>query len=244
VKKISVISDVHVQVPNDKAYYLLLSFLNHPTVRSSTDIVLLGDIFDLMCGQHGEYGLQFKQIWDAINSLLNQGKNVYYFEGNHDLHLEKLFERLFSRENFKLLKDSLVIDDIYFSHGDDHDYLNTSYQNYKKFITRPELNYIANNLVPYFILEHFGRQASKKSRTYGALTFNEVEVREKFRLGALRISDENIKTIVAGHSHVKDMVQLGNGKLYINNGFPLTEGTFLLIEKGKSQFINLAATSD
>ena len=46
------ISDVHVRSSTDERYISLLRFLDSPEVDSSHFIVLLGDIFDLMIGNH------------------------------------------------------------------------------------------------------------------------------------------------------------------------------------------------
>ena len=53
--KIVAISDVHVKVPHDDADHLLCRFLTNPIVTSADYILLLGDIFDLMCGPHKAY---------------------------------------------------------------------------------------------------------------------------------------------------------------------------------------------
>ena len=51
--KISTISDIHVT--KEKNYDYLLSFMNHKRVADSDIIIFLGDIFDLMVGNHQEY---------------------------------------------------------------------------------------------------------------------------------------------------------------------------------------------
>jgi UDP-2,3-diacylglucosamine pyrophosphatase LpxH len=53
--KISSISDIHIKSPTDKSYALLLDFLNHKEVSDSDGVLLLGDIFDFMMGEHKEY---------------------------------------------------------------------------------------------------------------------------------------------------------------------------------------------
>ena len=53
--KIVAISDVHVKTPHDDADHVLCNFLTNPTVTTSDYVLLLGDIFDLMCGPHKEY---------------------------------------------------------------------------------------------------------------------------------------------------------------------------------------------
>ena len=89
--KIVAISDVHVKTPHDDADRVLCNFLTNPTVTTSDYVLLLGDIFDLMCGPHKEYLEKFGHIFDLIDNLIKKGKKVLFFEGNHDVHLAKLF---------------------------------------------------------------------------------------------------------------------------------------------------------
>src|SRR5690554_25996 len=96
--KIAAISDVHVKRPHDEADQLLLSFLNHPEVQSSDYIVFLGDIFDLMCGPHQEYADSYSHLFNVIAELKQKNKKIFYFEGNHDLHLSGLFKKVWNDE--------------------------------------------------------------------------------------------------------------------------------------------------
>ena len=68
-----------------------MSFLRHPEVRESDCIILLGDMFDFMMGEHQEYLNIFEKFFRELKKLLAEGKEIHFFEGNHDFHLEGLF---------------------------------------------------------------------------------------------------------------------------------------------------------
>ncbi|HXH73977.1 MAG TPA: metallophosphoesterase [Bacteriovoracaceae bacterium] len=241
--RISAISDVHVKVPHDAADKLLLQFLTHPIVLESDYVVLLGDIFDLMTGPHPQYLKNFAHLFEQIDSLMKSGKKVFFLEGNHDVHLEKLFIKYWPKGDLRPSQLPIVekIDgkSYYFSHGDEHDVHNKSYHNYKNFILTPPLKFVANHLMPYSVLNFIGERASRMSRKKGSKGFDEEKVRIKFREGVqLTTAGQALDFIIGGHSHVKDNFLMANGKtVYLNNGYALKSKTFLTIKDHQVSFV-------
>jgi len=241
--KIVAISDVHVKIPHDDADHLLCHFLTNPIVTSADYIVLLGDIFDLMCGPHQEYLQQFGHIFDLIDQLLKQEKKVFFFEGNHDVHLEKLFEFRWPNNELKVSQKPIVENiagkTYYFSHGDEHEVENLSYQRYKSFILSPPLRFVANYIMPYHLLNYLGQEASKRSRKRGSKSYREDLIKQNFRDGVIKITAGKFNFILGGHSHVKDQFTLNENSTYINNGYALKSKTFVLIENHHISFPDL-----
>lgn len=240
--KISTISDVHVKASGDEAEELLLKFLSHPLVLESDYVGLLGDIFDLMCGPHEIYLKQFDKIFQAIDLLVRRGVKVIYIEGNHDLHLKKLFEKKWKNNEVLVSQHHVLLQDgecrYYLSHGDDHEVDNVNYQRYKRIIFSAPLRFVANYLLPYRLLEYLGRRASNRSRKKGLKVFDENRVRTRFREG-VEITNPKANLILGGHSHVKDIYTLKSGSTYINNGYALKERVFIHIDGMNAQFISL-----
>jgi len=241
--KISAISDVHVKNPNDDADRLLCSFLTNPIVTSSDYILLLGDIFDLMCGPHKEYLEKYKHIFNLMDILQKDGKKVLFFEGNHDVHLEKLFKIRWPMEELKVFQDPLIesIDGklYYFSHGDEHEVENLSYQRYKALILSAPLKLVANYIMPYTVLNFIGNRASKMSRKRGSITYDENLIKEKFRRGVVMTTQGRYNFILGGHSHVKDNYVINADSVYVNNGYALKSKSFILIEDHNISFHEL-----
>jgi UDP-2,3-diacylglucosamine hydrolase len=232
--KISAISDVHVKVPFDDADKALCRFLTHPQVNDSEYVILLGDIFDLMCGPHQEYIQKFSHIFDLIDVLRLKGIKVMYFEGNHDVHLERLFKRRWPNDEV-ILSQGPIIKEIqgksyYFSHGDEHEVDNVSYQKYKSLLLSPALKFIANNVMPYLLLNFLGERASKISRKRGSREYVEDVVKTRFREGVKETTQGKYNFILGGHSHVQDSYAISENSIYLNNGYALKSKTFLLIE--------------
>lgn len=240
--KIATISDVHIKESGDEAEVLLLKFLEHPLVQQCDYVALLGDIFDLMCGPHSIYLKQFHNVFEAIDNLQKKGVKIIYIEGNHDVHLKKLFKKKWKNDEIILSQSHIVLENdkcrYYLSHGDDHEVDNDSYQKYKKIIFSSPLRFVANYLLPYWILEFVGRRASQKSRKRGSQMFNKDIVRDRFRKG-VEINNPKAEIIIGGHSHVKDSYTLKSGSVYLNNGYALHEKVFIYIDKMDYQFISL-----
>jgi UDP-2,3-diacylglucosamine hydrolase len=242
--KIAAISDVHVKKPFDDADKLLCTFLNHSLVTSSDYIVLLGDIFDLMCGPHEEYLDEFAHIFNLLDDLHRQGKKVLFFEGNHDIHLKKLFSLRWPKGEITPSQIPSIIDidgkKYYFSHGDEHEVDNLQYQKYKNFISSPPLSYVANNIMPYWLLNYLGERASRMSRKRGSKEYKEDLVKERFRKGVGQTTKGAYDFVLGGHSHVQDQFLIKKNSTYVNNGYALKSKTFLLIDNHQIFFPSLS----
>lgn len=243
--KIAAISDVHIKTPHDEADKLLMSFLSHPKVQESDYILLLGDIFDLMVGPHKAYLTGYRHLFDKITALQKSGKKIYFFEGNHDVHLEKLFKKLWPHDEVKITQSPIIetIDGkkYYFSHGDEHEVDNLSYHRYIKFIRTKPLKFIADYVMPYAVLNFFGERASKMSRKKGSRTFDSEGVRARFRSGVKTTTEGKFDFVLGGHSHVKDEFKIPDSEsIYLNNGYALKTGTFILIDNHHPQFVSLS----
>ncbi|MDC1173849.1 UDP-2,3-diacylglucosamine diphosphatase [Bacteriovoracaceae bacterium] len=245
--KISITSDIHIKEKGDEGYQYLFSFLKSPKIQNSDKVILLGDIFDLMVGNRIEYITEFEEIFQLLKKLCEKGVEVYFFEGNHDFHIDRIFKEYFSEfsNKFKFIKDDKVIINIgktrmRLSHGDDLEVDNLSYQRYKKVIRSQFIKLLADKVVPYRFVRAIGVKASKKSRKRNNKYFNqEDKIKEKFRNYALKVQEEeNIDVLICGHSHVQDFFITDNFK-YINNGYAQKTNSFIYINNQNIEFISL-----
>lgn len=243
--KIAAISDVHVKTPSDEADQLLQSFFKHPEVQSADYVLLLGDIYDLMVGAHEEYIKVFGHHFKALDDLVLKGKKVYFFEGNHDVHLERLFRKRWKNNQIVITQEPIIEHingkSYYFSHGDEHEVENLSYHRYIKFIRSKPLKFVADFLMPFAVLNFFGERASKMSRKKGSRSFDAEAVKAKFRSGVETITKGRFDFVLGGHSHVKDEYAIPDTKsVYINNGYALKSKTFVLITNHQVSFVPLS----
>lgn len=243
------LSDIHIRATGDAGAQCLEQFFAHPLTQSASHVALLGDIFDLVAGNHAAYLERWGSVFERLREFCEAGKTVYFAEGNHDMHLERLF-RSASRRWSPAAADRLVVLPteltleiaglrVLISHGDEYNQQDTTYLKYKRFIKRPTLRFVADFVMPLAILDYIGNKASQKSRAYGERLFNETEVRDKFRHGVRTMVAPDVDVVVGGHSHVVD--EWRNGRtLYLNNGYPPKSRKFVVVDAAGPRLETLA----
>jgi UDP-2,3-diacylglucosamine hydrolase len=248
--KFSVISDIHIKKQGDAAEDLLISFLNNKEVLDSDGIFLLGDIFDLMIGPHSQYFSRFNNYFNTLKKILEQGKRVYYIEGNHDFHLNLLYQKFFQVHDhidsslFQMHAEFILHDNsksIYLAHGDDIEIRNIGQIAFKGFVTSLPLHLYANYLMPYFLITKVGEYSSEVSRNRNqsryTKDFDVSRIKENFRLSAEKFIKKNHHDIIVlGHSHVQDHYYSENKFEYVNNGYAQHTQTYISIENGQVAF--------
>ncbi len=238
---IAIISDVHIKPNRNNEQEILLKFLSNEKVVNASKIVLLGDIFDFFCGPHKQFINIYPAIFKRIQFLLENGSVIYYFEGNHDVHIESFFRKYFSKfyQEKKLIIEQYSLDfningkKYYFSHGDELEPNSEAYQKYKAFILSKPIKILAEKIMPYFILSKLAQKASDASRNRGRLVFNEAKVRDSYRQGAEVKLKQGYDVVVSGHCHVKDFYESDFG-VYVNNGYAPEENTFIYISESNT----------
>lgn len=248
--KIAAISDVHVKIAGDNAEQLLLAFLRNKEVRECDSIFLLGDIFDLMIGPLSQYFVRYQAYFDEFKKLIQEGKNIYYVEGNHDFHIKKLYRKFFDvnadlNRNLFHMAPLFEIEDagkkIVLCHGDDIELGNPSYKIWKSIVTSSPLRYYANNLMPHFLIKGVGEYSAKKSRERNnkrySLEADLEPVKVNFRNSAeVYFQKHPFQVLVCGHSHVKDYYVSDKGFEYVNNGYAQKTKTYVSIIDGNVSF--------
>ncbi len=202
------ISDLHLKNDNERNSQILLRFLLMLNLEPQRNqLFLLGDIFDFWLSSGKVFEKQYQKIVEALSQFKKNGGQIYYFEGNHDFHIDVYWTKKFGIQ--------VIEDEAYFKiadyfvrleHGDfinphDHKYLA-----YRASVRRPWVEFIGH-LVPGFIMKWFGEAMSAKSRkkTTHYSANNENEIRQMIRTHAESIYDEKpFDLIITGHMHVED----------------------------------------
>ncbi len=246
-----IISDVHIRDEGDKPFQVFQKFMNHKVVKSADRIVLLGDIFDLMAGYHWQYFRRYQRTFQMIQEAIDRGQEVHYFEGNHDVHLKKLFDKLIQNKNLnprlikiirKDYKENRWGKSFFYSHGDEVEIGNEGYKKYKRFIHSKPLEFVANYIMPYTFFTKIGEAQSDKSKERNQ-NYNPDKTKAIFRQSVELVAEGDYDYIILGHSHIKDEYEAENSKgkkfIYLNNGFAPKSKSFIHIKDGTHQFIDL-----
>lgn len=241
--KIAFISDLHIKSVGDTAHKTLNKFFENPLVKECTDIYLLGDIFDLLVGDHHEHILEYKEVFISICEQLDSGKNVFYIQGNHDFRFEKQLLSFIKKnsqydKNFNFLVEGHIreIDGkrVYICHGDEVDFYNNAFKRWKRVYTSEGFNFFVSRVLSYKALKHIGDWASGNSKSRGSKTFDKELAKQKYIEGAKAlISKMQVAGVVSGHTHIEEHKIYKDGTFYINNGFPARDKKFIISSKEK-----------
>jgi UDP-2,3-diacylglucosamine hydrolase len=253
---LSFISDIHVKTNDDENYRLLLEFLKSDEVMYSDEVFLLGDIFDLMIGAHSEYFEYYNEFFSSLKRLINLGKKVHFFEGNHDFHLKKLFDRYLSREGLNhqqfIYHKGIFVEKygnrkLVICHGDEIEIGNYTYKIYNFIIRSRVLRFIANYIISFNLLNKIGRYMSDTSRAHGEGFYEnkQDEIRSSSRISAICSAKKfNADMVVCGHTHILENYHFDTEQVtYLNCGYlPQTKGFFHL-NNGEIRFVDISTTS-
>lgn len=205
------ISDLHLKDINERSSVVLLRFL-HSLInkeRPATHLFFLGDIFDLWVSDSPVFIRKFQAIVDAIVTLKRMGVEVYYFEGNHDIHVKHFWQDQLQIPTF----DNIQVMDvgpykIRMEHGDFINPAEVNYLRLRGFLRST----VMEKLAPYLAghaLEAFGNFASRMSRKRSSAQRerNYENLRAMIRTYAEKAAadaDADFDLILTGHMHVQD----------------------------------------
>lgn len=202
------ISDLHLKDDNERNSQILLRFLLQLNqAPEDNQLFLLGDIFDFWLSNGKAFERQYKKVVEAIAQFKKNGGQVYYFEGNHDFHVDVYWTKKF--------QIPVIDDEAYFQIGDfntrlEHgDFINPNdhkYLSYRASVRRPWIEFIGH-LIPGFFMKWFGETMSAKSRKKSVhySVNNQEEIKQMIRTHAISVYDKKpFDLIITGHMHVED----------------------------------------
>lgn len=206
------LSDIHLKRIDEPRAQKLLSFLK--TLEADTElthIFLVGDIFDLWISDHAYFVNKFAPIIEQLKSLRQRGVELHYFEGNHDLYLDRFWE---NQIGAKVHRNWAVFDlsglRVRVEHGDLIDPDDHGYRFLRWFLRTPVITWAAHHLHEKLVAQ-IGEKASRVSRTYTSetKTISKEEAINKIRRHAEALAtSESLDFIISGHLHVRDDVKV------------------------------------
>lgn len=242
------ISDIHLKSQNERNGQILLRFFNSILngERKADYIFLVGDIFDVWVSDHEVFVKNYSQIVDCIKTLVLKNVKVVYFEGNHDMHIDKFWknlgvEVLVEPKHFDL--DGTVVR---VEHGDLINANDINYFRLKNFFRHPITEQFMHKLPGKFwktvgdLMSHNSRKTSgeyrsKKENDIIAMIRSYAEIRYD--------EDLHFNLIVTGHMHVRDLYEFHrheNKITSVNLGSWFEEPAVLHVQNKKIELLNLS----
>lgn len=241
---VSIVSDIHIQGPEDPCFRALIALVTR--CEAGDTLVLAGDIFDFLIGDQKVLYERYRGFLDAVRSAGERGAEIHYIEGNHDFHLRRLFARETPRMKLHPAEVMVEFDrkKIYVAHGDLVDGADMGYLALRALFRSPLTKFLSYRL-PGRLVAAIGERSSRLSQKKNPRTPVERgtpyrdRMREVYRAWAERKLAEGYDYVVLGHCHDDDEKQVslpGRMAQYVNVGFPRVHGTYLVLEEGKARF--------
>ncbi|CAN5454190.1 UDP-2,3-diacylglucosamine diphosphatase [soil metagenome] len=203
------VSDIHITGPEDVRLARFEAFLRARLGDGTTHVFLVGDIFDLWVGGDSFFSNRYAGVIAAVRDLRAKSIDVLYFEGNHDLHLAKIWSeqlgcRVFTEPRYFDLGSYRVR----VEHGDQMNPADTGYLILRAALRTSVMEWLSDALPGRFV-QKIGNGMSRSSRKWTSSSLkarNEAAIREMIHSHAKRVykSDEAFDFIFSGHVHVRD----------------------------------------
>ena len=202
------ISDIHLKNVNERNGNTLLRFLFYLNENPSHQrLFLLGDIFDAWTSDGSAFIKEYKLIVDEISKLKKNGGEVFYFEGNHDVHIDIFWEKQLNItviENFEYFQiDGYTVR---VEHGDFINPDDKAYLDYRRLIHTPWVEFLAHKLPSIFwkwLSEKQSKKSRKKSSKYAIE--NVEKIKNLIHTYAETVHRQKpFDLIVTGHMHIFD----------------------------------------
>lgn len=184
-------------------------------------------------------------IIDQIVKFKKAGGEVYYFEGNHDVHIDVFWTKKFDIpviENMKYFDiDGLTVR---MEHGDFINPNDRAFLRYRELIHRPWAEFFGHNLPSHFwkwLGENQSHKSRKKTSRY-AVENSEKIVKLVRSHAETAYKEKSFDLIVTGHMHIFDDYQFevsGQKIRSINLGTWLERPRALKITDKKIEVVNL-----
>ncbi len=164
----------------------------------------------------------FRPVLNTLHSFVRRGKEVHFFEGNHDFNLGTYFT---DNLGIHIYKNGHSFEwngiRVYITHGDLGNRKEWAYHIFRS-IVRTKAVRLSARIIPQRWLHKLGSKASKLSHDYQAQGQSiEDEVRLIYRRSATEILLQGYDVVLMGHTHIPDDYTINiNGKIcrYLNTG--------------------------
>lgn len=238
------ISDIHIKDINERGSITLLRFLRSIKEKNTaaTHLFFVGDIFDLWVADSAYFLHKYADFIDLVRDIKKQGVEVFYFEGNHDLHVKHFWEKQLQiptytdAEYFKLGKYNVRVE-----HGD---MINDEEVNYKKlraFLRHPKTEKTLA-MIPGKLIGELGNLASTVSRmrTSGMRQNQSEKMRTMIRNYAERTYIQKpFNYLITGHLHVQDDYEFASNAYSVNLGSWFEGAKALRLDEKGHEFVEL-----
>ena len=231
--KLIVISDLHLGSPVCRTKRQIIQFLNR-AANQGYELCINGDGFEVAQVAFQKLAKDVPDFLRALKVLGNNGCNVYYVVGNHDIILENFLD---DWGNIKIAPFLNVISGgqrIRIEHGHLYDPFLVRYPQLYEFFTR-----FAGLLLRASPWLYKAWIAFQNFSSYHRTKRDQVIHGEprNFTIAAQELAQRGFDYIIFGHTHHVNEVDLGDGKRYFNPGSSMLDRSCVEVVNGKVRLL-------
>ena len=233
-RKIYFLSDIHLGTPNEQQSLqrekIVVRFLTS-IANDAQAIFFVGDIFDFWFEYKHAVPKYFIRFFAKIIELRENGIDIYFIKGNHDLWMSDYLEQLL---DIKLVEDRILLKankkTFFITHGDGKGPGDTKYKILKKIFTNPICKYLFSWVHPDIGI--------KIAQTWSRSSFTDPKT-EKFKgeesewlitYTKKKLETNNVDYFIFGHRHLPMKLDISNSSMYINLGDWIANFTYAVFD--------------
>lgn len=223
-KKIYFASDQHFGAPNVEASKIReQKFVNWlDFIKKDADVLfLLGDLFDFWFEYAQAVPKGFVRVLGKLAELSDQGIEIHFFVGNHDLWMHDYFEKELNIPVYHHPKEFTLNGKSFFiGHGDGLGPEDQGYKRMKKVFTNPVSKWFFKWLHPDVGIRVAHYLSVKNKLISGAedVKFLGEENEWLVQYAKMKLTEKHYDYFVFGHRHLPLEIALSQNSTYINTG--------------------------
>ncbi|MEJ8591049.1 UDP-2,3-diacylglucosamine diphosphatase [Riemerella anatipestifer] len=223
-KKIYFASDQHFGAPTLEASKLreqkFVQWLED--IREDAQVLfLMGDLFDFWHEWQFVVPKGFVRVLGKLAELKDQGIDLYFFVGNHDLWMKDYFEKelgipVFFEKRYATINGKRFL----LAHGDGLGPGDKGYKRMKKVFTNPLAQWLFKWIHPDISMR-IALYLSQKNKMISGEEDKEFLGEDKeflIQYSKEKLKSEHIDYFVFGHRHLPMILEVGAGASYVNLG--------------------------
>ncbi|MEL0008263.1 MAG: UDP-2,3-diacylglucosamine diphosphatase [Flammeovirgaceae bacterium] len=229
-KKAYFAGDFHLGIPNEKSSMIrekkIIKWLD--SIENHTqELFLMGDIFDFWFEYKYVVPKYYFNFLSKISNMIDNGINVHFFKGNHDMWTLDYFENIGlkvydNHQSFKIDNSNIMV-----GHGDGLGKGDRGYKVMKSIFKNRATQFMFRILHPDIGIK-LGTYLSKSNK-------NREDNSEKNNNRIYNFckdynDKESNKAYIFGHSHKVSIKKISNSSTYFNTGEWLNESSYLELD--------------
>lgn len=195
------LADAHLIAPIEPNYRRLLQFLRELEGNTET-LFIMGDLFDFWLGFPSNPFRQYDEVLAALQSLVNSGCRLVYFEGNHDFHMGPIFRQRLGAE-IHHGPDIMTVQGrkLFLCHGDQIHHADYAYR-FLRLLLHNRLTASVVKYIPPSLALRMRACLQRNSRASYLANHQRWNYREILHTFAKSVRELGCDGLVSGHFHL------------------------------------------